>query len=218
MRYGDCNLGERTAHGSRLPNTHPTGHWPLPLVGVGLRSSRERASKEQSCPPPALKAARHTSVMEYPASFFFLQHLQPHFYSYLVTMTANRPLRLLTVGDGDLSFSLSLKRAYPEISVTASTLVESPTELCKLYSNAANNSAEFKESWKEQIIYKVDATHLKTTIRDNYDLILFNHPHLGDSSLLKSESLAAQRHFSLLCHYFLLLLTYSVSMVEYMYA
>ncbi len=112
------------------------------------------------------------------------------------------PLRLLTVGDGDLSFSLSLKIAYPEISVTASSLVESPTELCKLYSNAANNSAELKESWKEQIIYKVDATHLKETIRDKYDMILFNHPHLGDSSLLKSESLAAQRHFSLLCHYF----------------
>ena len=106
------------------------------------------------------------------------------------------------MGDGDLSFSLSFKRAYPEISVTASSLVESPTELCKLYSNAANNSEELKESWKEQIIYKVDATHLKATIRDKYDMILFNHPHLGDSSLLKSESLAAQRHFSLLCHYF----------------
>eukprot|EP00984_Skeletonema_dohrnii_P030831 scaffold22661_cov157-Skeletonema_dohrnii-CCMP3373.AAC.1 len=120
-------------------------------------------------------------------------------------MTETPPLRLLTVGDGDISFSLSLKRAYPAISVTASTLVESPTELCKLYNNAAENSAEFVQNcWKEQIIYKVDATNLKETIHDDkkYDMILFNHPHLGDSSLLQSESLAAQRHHSLLAHYF----------------
>ena len=116
-------------------------------------------------------------------------------------MTANPP-HLLTVGDGDISFSLSLKRAYPDINITASTLVESPTELCKLYSNAAENILEFEERWKEQIIYKVDATHLKETIRNKYDMVLFNHPHLGDSSLLKSESLAAQRHHSLLSHYF----------------
>ena len=114
----------------------------------------------------------------------------------------NPPLRLLTVGDGDISFSLSLKRAYPDISVTASTLVESPTELKKLYNNAAANSTEFVESWKEQIIYKVDATHLKQTIHEKHDLILFNHPHLGDSTLKESESLAAQRHYSLLSHYF----------------
>lgn len=117
-------------------------------------------------------------------------------------MTETPPLRLLTVGDGDISFSLSLKRAYPDISVTASTLVESPTELRKLYNNAADNSTEFVESWNEQIIYKVDATHLKQTIHDKYDLILFNHPHLGDSTLKESESLAAQRHHSLLSHYF----------------
>lgn len=114
----------------------------------------------------------------------------------------NPPLRLLTVGDGDISFSLSLKRAYPGISVTASTLVESPTELRKLYNNAAANTTEFEESWNEQIIYKVDATHLKQTIHEKYDLILFNHPHLGDSALKESESLAAQRHYSLLSHYF----------------
>ena len=117
-------------------------------------------------------------------------------------MAEKSPLRLLTVGDGDISFSLSLKRAYPAISVTASTLVESRTELASTYNNAATNSKELAESWKEQIIYKVDATNLKETINEKYDMILFNHPHLGDSSLLKSESLAAQRHHSLLAHYF----------------
>lgn len=117
-------------------------------------------------------------------------------------MTETPPLRLLTVGDGDISFSLSVKRAYPDISVTASTLVESPTELQKLYNNAAENLTEFVESWNEQIIYKVDATHLKQTIHDKYDFILFNHPHLGDSTLKESEALAAKRHHSLLSHYF----------------
>ena len=109
---------------------------------------------------------------------------------------------VLTVGDGDISFSLALKRAYPAIDVSASTLVESPTELCKLYKNAEGNSTEFTEIWKQQILYKVDATNLKDNINRKYDIILFNHPHLGDSALLKSESLAAQRHHSLLAHYF----------------
>lgn len=117
-------------------------------------------------------------------------------------MTKISPLRLLTVGDGDLSFSLSLKRAYPAISVTASVLVQSESELCRLYTNAAENTTEFEKVSKEQIVYKVDATNLKETISEKYDMILFNHPHLGDSALLKSECLAAKRHHSLLSHYF----------------
>ena len=115
--------------------------------------------------------------------------------------------RVLTVGDGDLSFSLALKRAYPQINVTASTLVESSSELSRTYANAVETSKEFQDDWKGQIIYGVDATKLAETIKvhddeDKFDMILFNHPHLGDGTLLVSEQRHAERHFALLSHYF----------------
>jgi hypothetical protein len=126
-------------------------------------------------------------------------------------------LKVLTVGDGDLSFSLALKRAYPHmIDLTASTLVESSEELSLTYSNAAANETELEKTWGASILFHVDATRLEKTSSlktsssssssssstSKFDLILFNHPHLGDSTLAVSEKLHAQRHYSLLCHYF----------------
>jgi len=115
--------------------------------------------------------------------------------------------RLLTVGDGDLSFSLAIKRAYPQISVTASTLVKSHSELCQTYASAIETSKEFQEIWNEQIIYGVDATKLEDSIHCNteetkFDIICFNHPHLGDATLLQSEQRHAENHYALLSHYF----------------
>eukprot|EP00557_Chaetoceros_sp_GSL56_P007910 CAMPEP_0176489698 /NCGR_PEP_ID=MMETSP0200_2-20121128/7444_1 /TAXON_ID=947934 /ORGANISM="Chaetoceros sp., Strain GSL56" /LENGTH=752 /DNA_ID=CAMNT_0017886891 /DNA_START=7 /DNA_END=2265 /DNA_ORIENTATION=- len=114
-------------------------------------------------------------------------------------------LRILTIGDGDLSFSLALKRAYPHIDLTASTLVESSAELTRTYSNAAVNETELQNTWGVPILFNVDATRLDKTLESScskYGLIMFNHPHLGDSTLGISEKLHAQRHYSLLCHYF----------------
>ena len=115
--------------------------------------------------------------------------------------------RLLAVGDGDLSFSLAIKRAYPEISVTASTLVKSHSELCQTYASALETSKELQEVWNEQIIYGVDATKLEDSIHCNteetkFDIICFNHPHLGDATLLQSEAKHAENHYALLSHYF----------------
>ena len=117
------------------------------------------------------------------------------------------PFRLLTVGDGDLSFSLALKRAYPQISVSASTLVETSTELCQTYANAAETLKELQDTWGEQILYGVNATKLEDTILcdgedEKFDIILFNHPHLGDSTLLQSEQRHCENHYALLSHYF----------------
>ncbi|KAL7531737.1 hypothetical protein ACHAWF_003890, partial [Thalassiosira exigua] len=115
--------------------------------------------------------------------------------------------RALTVGDGDLSFSLALKRAYPQVDVTASTLVESSAELFRTYASAVETSREFEGSWKGRIIYGVDATKLEERIEaeseeDKFDVVLFNHPHLGDATLLESEQRHAERHYGLLAHYF----------------
>ena len=115
------------------------------------------------------------------------------------------PYRILTVGDGDLSFSLALKRAYPKISVTASTLVETPAELLRTYSNTAAIMKEFCDFWNEEILYSVDATRLDDSMTlqtQKYDIVMFNHPHLGDATLHISEKHHAQRHHVLLCHYF----------------
>lgn len=115
--------------------------------------------------------------------------------------------RVLTVGDGDLSFSLALKRAYPQLSITASTLVESHDELCRTYSNAKETSKEFQEVWNERIIYAADATKLEEKViaqseDEKFDIVLFNHPHLGDATLLECEQRHAERHYALLAHYF----------------
>lgn len=113
--------------------------------------------------------------------------------------------KILTIGDGDLSFSLALKRAYPNVSVTASTLIESSEALHVTYSNATENQEEFQSVWKEEVFYKVDATRLDTCPRlegKKYDIVMFNHPHLGDSTLHISETHHAQRHHILLSHYF----------------
>lgn len=117
--------------------------------------------------------------------------------------------RVLTVGDGDISYSLALKRAYPQISVTASTLVETSAELYHTYSCAADSVKELRDVWKECILFGVDATNLEGTIKgynggeeEKFDIILFNHPHLGDNTLLQSEQRHAENHFALLSHYF----------------
>mmetsp|Transcript_18391 Transcript_18391/g.25913 ORF Transcript_18391/g.25913 Transcript_18391/m.25913 type:complete len:833 (-) Transcript_18391:62-2560(-) len=72
------------------------------------------------------------------------------------------PLRILTVGDGDLSFSLALKRAFPQpsIRITASTLLPTEQELLRTYSNSSSILKEFCDVWNERVIYNVDATHL----------------------------------------------------------
>jgi len=114
-------------------------------------------------------------------------------------------LRALTVGDGDLSFSLALKRAYPQLDITATSLVESTADLIRTYANAAETSREFQETWGGTILFNTDATKLENTILPGgtkFDIILFNHPHLGDATLLSSEKHHAQRHYVLLSHYF----------------
>lgn len=127
-------------------------------------------------------------------------------------------LKVLTVGDGDLSFSLALKRAFPEIqTLVATTLVESQEKLLNTYPHAAAILQELTISPHERtsqnvtLLYGVDATQLHHHFKllsiqqaSPFDLILFQHPHLGYDTVKdeSSKERHCQRHASLLAHYF----------------
>lgn len=119
------------------------------------------------------------------------------------------PFDVLTVGDGDLSLSLALARAYgkTQISLTASTIVRDVQDLVRLYPHADAIVQELGER-HVHIRWGVDATKLHETFltMDNdetcqkFDLVLFYHPHLG---IVKdtTEAERARRHECLLAHY-----------------
>jgi ribosomal 50S subunit-recycling heat shock protein len=125
-------------------------------------------------------------------------------------------LQILTVGDGDLTLSLALCRAYGRaIEVTASTRLPDEASLRRLYSDATSVVEELQRRHHVTILYGVDATQLHQRFTDEHhqqwDLILFYHPHLGTGSsttAVKSEVSAAdeeacqaRRHECLLAHY-----------------
>lgn len=143
-----------------------------------------------------------------------------------------KKLRILTVGDGDLSFSLALLRAYGNNyieSFAATTLIESKESLVVTYENSSEIYSEItatatKMANNKQVIFGVDATKLeenKDVLSSGpHDIIMFNHPHLGRSELdsdnsenknkyetesnsnMTGDKRHALRHRSLLCHYF----------------
>lgn len=115
--------------------------------------------------------------------------------------------RILIVGDGDLSFSLALHRAYgDQISITATTVLESYTALIQEYPHAMGIVQELQQQEHKQqqrhnhqspcgpqIRYGIDATQLPRywpgdKPEDLFDLVMFQYPHLGDySSCCHSE-------------------------------
>lgn len=138
------------------------------------------------------------------------------------------PLSILTVGDGDLSSSLALLRAYQPRGVIrqliATTLLPNRTALVETYPTSApailqelesmmctpRTSTAANNTTKVTILYGVDATQLHVhsellTIRPGLDLILFHHPHLGYPTSADNQSSSeehALRHAALLAHYF----------------
>jgi len=107
--------------------------------------------------------------------------------------------RCLTVGDGDLSYSLALARRFgPTVELTASTLC-THEELIGTYAGVAKIVAEL-EGHGAKLSYRVDATDLMAAGTPPQDHILFNHPHLGLSDLERPEE-HARRHQVLLGHF-----------------
>ena len=112
-------------------------------------------------------------------------------------------VRVLTVGDGDLSYSLALARAFSHtgrLALTATTFLTSD-ELLQTYTHAATNIAELT-ALGATVRGSIDATNLEAAspALGAQDHILFNHPHLGLIDLLDTK-LHAQRHRILLAHY-----------------
>jgi Domain of unknown function (DUF2431). len=124
-----------------------------------------------------------------------------------------RGLRVLTVGDGDLSCSLALKRAYPELieHLVVTTLLSSKDELLNIYPHSRETIANRSNFESIQIIYGIDATklHLYRCFDGmKFDIVLFHHPHLGYvhehldfPSDVPAQNIVASQHSQLLAHY-----------------
>lgn len=119
----------------------------------------------------------------------------------------SRNLSILTVGDGDLSASLALIKAYNPQYLVATTLLSSESELLKVYPHAQQIILDLKSCVDScTIMYGVDATQLhrhSNLMYHQFDLILFQHPHLGYSNLNNTDSSKThtQLHSQLLAHY-----------------
>jgi hypothetical protein len=109
--------------------------------------------------------------------------------------------RILTVGDGDLSCSLALVRAYgSQVHVVASTLL-SRENLLSTYPNTAPEN--LKELDPPHVLFGIDATMLHQQLAADedhrFDAVLFHHPHLG--IYWEDEEEHARRHMTLISHY-----------------
>lgn len=112
-------------------------------------------------------------------------------------------VRILCVGDGDLTFSLALVRAYgtDQVDVTASTLLSSRDELLETYSNSEAVLEELLDR-NVKVLFGVDATQIHSQFASTtFDAVIFSHPHLGLETLEESEAWHAERHRRLLSHY-----------------
>lgn len=121
------------------------------------------------------------------------------------TLIISRTLRILTVGDGDFSASLALIKAYNPHYLVATTLLSSESELLKVYPHAQQILSDL-QSYEESctIMYGVDATqlhHHSKLMHQNFDLILFQHPHLGyrTSSTTLNDADSSRKHTELHC-------------------
>ncbi|EOD37214.1 hypothetical protein EMIHUDRAFT_252153 [Emiliania huxleyi CCMP1516] len=107
-------------------------------------------------------------------------------------------MRILTVGDGDLSYSLALQRAFgADVSLVATTL-PAADELCATYRNTGKILAELAERGAT-VLHGIDATRLPLSL-GRFAHVVFCHPHLGLSDLI-DEAAHAQRHSVLVAHF-----------------
>ena len=83
--------------------------------------------------------------------------------------------RVLTIGDGDLTFSYSQKKYHPLQSITASVLDDKYT----LSEKYLKNGIAGLESFKSEIIYQLDVTNKQTwplKLSGQIDLVIFQFP------------------------------------------
>jgi 25S rRNA (uracil2634-N3)-methyltransferase len=93
---------------------------------------------------------------------------------------------ILLVGEGDFSFSKSIVAEHGCCDVTA-TCLDSQTELYEKYDPQAKENVEYLEDEGQTIHYGIDATKLDENKLlkkkgAQFDVIIFNFPHVGGKS------------------------------------
>nr|XP_043621498.1 heavy metal-associated isoprenylated plant protein 41-like [Erigeron canadensis] len=89
--------------------------------------------------------------------------------------------RILLVGEGDFSFSLSLALAFGDVSNIVATSFDSYDAVIKKYKGAKTNM-EILRSLGAQLLHEVDALQMnlhKDLQKQKFDRIIFNFPHAG---------------------------------------
>ncbi len=90
--------------------------------------------------------------------------------------------KILTVGDGDLSFSTSLSNHFMAIKESASNLTatthESYASICSVYQGAKENAENLRHS-QARVFHEIDATQLDRTSvlsDEKFDIVIWNFP------------------------------------------
>ncbi|KAG3111880.1 hypothetical protein PI124_g8276 [Phytophthora idaei] len=112
--------------------------------------------------------------------------------------------RVLTVGDGNFSYSLALAKQHNRqdndtiLQLTA-TSYDSYDELVAKYPECKRICAQLKELGAS-VLHRVDATNIRESLvaagaeQLKFDAVVFNHPHCGEENV--------HRHQSLLSHFY----------------
>jgi hypothetical protein len=97
---------------------------------------------------------------------------------------------VLILGDGNLSFSLTLSRLYPRCRIIA-TVFEEQDEWMEKYGEIGKNILEkIKNEFRgTKVQFEVDATRLKEWpfTKRTFSDIIFNFPHHGGKTNLKKS-------------------------------
>ncbi|KAG1687745.1 hypothetical protein DVH05_004614 [Phytophthora capsici] len=121
-----------------------------------------------------------------------------------VVPTTPQYRRVLTVGDGNFSYSLALAKQHKnggndtELQLTA-TSYDSYDELVAKYPECKRICAQLKELGAS-VLHRVDATNIRESLvaagaeEFKFDSVVFNHPHCGEENV--------RRHQSLLSHFY----------------
>lgn len=97
--------------------------------------------------------------------------------------------RVLTVGDGDLSFSVALKRGGALVHATS--LASNLTDLQQRYHTIA--VAQHAAELQGRVAYGVDATRLADYVKQRFDRVCFNFPCVDVADGLDGQSPKSQR-------------------------
>ena len=145
------------------------------------------------------RAQCHCTVAQCLALVIFLQNILAANSREGLQGGATRPQAILTVGEGDFSFSASLRerldRMHGDYHLTATSLDSRATVLTK-YSEALPLLSHLEKHGGVSVVHCIDATALESSacaLYGPYDLIIFNFPHLGTEDFYKHQFLIA--HF-----------------------